>query len=77
MSTETSDRVGLTLVPGRISQAELSATCRDEDTREWFLEAKARSEERMGRDLTHEEFTQLLLEIYEYHEPDREADRDE
>jgi hypothetical protein len=61
---ERSDRASLHLA----RRPNLSTTCRDRDTPEWFKAAKARSEARMGRDLTHEEFTRLLLEIYELHE---------
>lgn len=47
----------------------------DRDTFEWFHDAKSRTQERTSRDLTHEEFTRLLLEIYEFHE-DVEADQE-
>ena len=63
MSTETSDRIGLHLTSGVESQ--LTANCRDAATADRFKAAKSRSEERIGRQLTHEEFTNLLLDIYE------------
>lgn len=67
MATETSDRVSLNLAADRVGM-NVHAICRDRDTREWFLEAKGRSEDRLGRDLTYEEFTRLLLDIFEFHE---------
>lgn len=60
----TSDRASLALS----SPHDLDANCRDVDTREWFKAALARSEDRMGQQLTHEEFTRLLLQVYEFHE---------
>jgi hypothetical protein len=47
------------------------ASCRDAETKDWFEDAKARTEERTGQDLTNEEFTLILLDIFEYHEQTR------
>jgi len=69
MSAESGDhdRVGIELAT---DPNKLQVKCRNKDTRAWFKAAKARSKARMDTDLTHEDFTRLLLAVFEHHEPE-------